>query len=41
MITPVVLAKLLAGVFAVCLAIWLSKDLGYEIEQSKKMSSKE
>ena len=37
MITPVVLAKLLAGVFAIGLAIWLSRDLGYEIEQSKKM----
>jgi ethanolamine transporter len=39
MITPVVLAKLLAGILAVGLATWLSKDLGYEIEQSKKMET--
>ena len=37
MITPVVLGKLIAGILAIALAIWFTKDLKYEIEQSKKM----
>jgi ethanolamine transporter len=39
MITPVVLGKLIAGVLAIALAIWFSKDLKYEIIQSEKMES--
>lgn len=37
MITPVVLGKLFAGILAIALAIWFTKDLKYEIEQSEKM----
>ena len=37
MITAVVLGKLIAGVLAIGLAGWLTRDLNYEIEQSKKM----
>ncbi|MDK2800417.1 MAG: ethanolamine transporter [Clostridiales bacterium] len=37
MITPVVLGKLIAGVLAILLAMWLSKDLSNEIKQSKIM----
>jgi len=37
MITPVVLGKLIAGILAIALARWFSKDLKYEIEQSNKM----
>ena len=37
MITPVVLGKLFAGILAIATAMWFTKDLKYEIEQSKKM----
>lgn len=37
MITPVVLGKLLAGVLAIAVGVWVSKDLSNEIEQSNKM----
>ena len=37
MITPVVLSKIIAGILAIILAIWFSRDLSYEIEQSKIM----
>lgn len=37
MITSVVLGKLIAGALAIALAVFFSKDLSYEIEQSKKM----
>jgi len=37
MITPVVFGKLIAGILAIALATWFSKDLNYEIEQSNKM----
>lgn len=39
MITPVVLGKLIAGILAIALGIWFSKDLKFEIMQSKKMES--
>ena len=35
---PAQFGKLLAGVLAVALASWLSKDLAYEMEQSRKMA---
>ena len=37
MITPVVLGKIIAGILAIVLALWFSRDLSYEIEQSKNM----
>lgn len=37
MITSVVLGKLIAGILAIALAIWFTRDLSYEMEQSKKM----
>ena len=40
MITPVVLGKIIAGIFAIILALWLCGDLKNEIEQSKKMDKK-
>ena len=40
MITSVVLGKLIAGVLAIALAVWFSRDLSYEIEQSAKMKRK-
>jgi len=39
MISPVVAGKIIAGILAVFLAIWLSKDLKYEISQSEKMQA--
>ena len=39
MITPVVLGKLIAGILAIALAVWFSKDLKYEVKQSEKMES--
>ena len=39
MITPVVLGKLIAGILAIALAVWFSKDLKYEVIQSEKMES--
>ena len=39
MITPVVLGKLIAGIIAIALAVWFSKDLKYEVKQSEKMES--
>ena len=41
MITPVVLGKLIAGIFAVALALWLCGNLKNEIAQSEKMTKKE
>ena len=38
MITPVVLGKIIAGVVAVILALWLCGDLKNEIAQSEKMA---
>ncbi len=38
MITAVVLGKLIAGILAIGLAIVFTRDLKYEIEQSKKMA---
>ncbi|MEN8251535.1 MAG: ethanolamine utilization protein EutH, partial [Bacteroidota bacterium] len=37
MIKPVVLGKLIAGIFAIGIAMWFSRDLKNEIEQSRKM----
>lgn len=39
MITPVVLGKLIAGILAVLMATWMSKDLSNEIKQSESMAS--
>lgn len=39
MITSVVLGKLIAGILAIALAVWFTRDLSYEIEQSKKMET--
>jgi ethanolamine transporter len=40
MITSVVLGKLIAGILAIALAIWFTRDLSYELAQSKKMETK-
>ena len=37
MITPVVIGKLLAGILAIAVGVWVAKDLSNEIEQSNKM----
>jgi len=39
MITPVVVGKLVAGLLAITLAIWFSKNLKFEIMESEKMKS--
>ena len=39
MITPVVMGKLIAGVLAILVGVWVSRDLSAEVEQSKRMAS--
>ncbi|MBI9060172.1 MAG: ethanolamine utilization protein EutH [Labilibaculum sp.] len=40
MITPVLFGKLIAGVLAIVIALYFTKDLKYEIEQSNEMEQK-
>ena len=39
MITPVVLGKFVSGILAIALALWFSRDLKYETDQSEHMRS--